>query len=67
MTASHIDFDMPLPPAAWHGGCHVQCGADGRLELGSSFAMALRAGLHRIFRIGKTSADAARNRRHGAR
>lgn len=62
MTASHIDFDMPLPPAAWHGGCHVQCGADGRLELGSSFAMALRAGLHRIFRIGKTSADAARNR-----
>ncbi len=62
MAVSHIDFDMPLPPAAWHGGCHVQCSADGKLELGSSFGMALRAGLHRIFRIGKTSADAARNR-----
>lgn len=61
MNASHIDFDMPLPPAAWHGGCHVQRSADGKLELGSSFGMALRAGLHRIFRIGKTSADAARN------
>lgn len=61
MNASHIDFDMPLPPAAWHGGCHVQCSADGKLQLGSSFGMALRAGLHRIFRIGKTSADAARN------
>lgn len=61
MNASHIDFDMPLPPAAWHGAYQVQCATDGTLELGSSFGMALRAGLHRIFRIGKTSADAARN------
>lgn len=61
MNASHIDFDMPLPPAAWHGTYQVQCGADGTLELGSSFGMALRAGLHRLFRIGKTSADTARN------
>lgn len=61
MSARHIDFDMPLPPAAWHGGCHVQCSADGTLELGSNFGMALRAGLHRLFRIGKTSADTARN------
>lgn len=61
MNASHIDFDMPLPPAAWHGAYQVQCGANGTLEVGSSFGMALRAGLHRIFRIGKTSADVARN------
>ncbi len=61
MNTSHIDFDMPLPPAAWPGAYRVQCGADGTLELGTSFGMALRAGLHRMFRIGKTSADAARN------
>lgn len=61
MNASHIDFDMPLPPAAWHGAYQVQCDAKGTLEMGSSFGMALRAGLHRIFRIGKTSADVARN------
>lgn len=61
MNAGHIDFDMPLPPAAWHCTYQVRCGADGTLELGSSFGMALRAGFHRLFRIGKTSADAARN------